>query len=578
MTKTVTLVIHGTFASHATWWRLGGDGATTFADRLEAELSRHGLAGTVWKPALAEGFDYASFSWSGLNRHRDRLHGARRLSDSLNTLAQRSQATAEAPLTVNLVAHSHGGNVVLEALRHLTPNVRIGRVVLLGTPLVTVKPAFRVARFVLATILAALLFLFLMFMLIELGSYVFTGHALEAERLVERGGEFVRETSSDGLGWWVIPTLVAYGWVFWLLGNLLDVAWRVVCRVFEPIAWLRGRSRSLVYGPAPRRLAAILDGQPVLLLTTRNDEADLLLQVGSGPARLYTEYVATKFSLVGRAFEFIFLRPFVFGVFLKLSELFLEVLSLGMSVWRASLQDFEVAPLAQRPYYPAHLLVQEALDVRPKAVTSKSSSADPAAQAEHRTASGALLSRGLTFSLQEVTEELTRQIQLRHSTYYEDDTVTARVAAFLTGAEAKVAPATPRPVLPPPSEFWELLLAANVALVALYAWAAEPPPMPPALMSTVVFLMAYFLPFGALGLGLAVYFPLRRKLPEKLGRTFWILWAIGALMILITAITGRVRLEQPHSAQAAAPSTPAACLSRTYEMPRQVRPFPLTYA
>ena len=138
MNRAVTLVVHGTYAAQAKWWRLGTNGEATFADRLEDELSRRGLSGTVWKPALAEGLDYSSFAWSGRNRHRHRIRGASGLSSSLNELAQRVAATPSEPLTVNFVAHSHGGNVVLEALRHLRPNVRVGRIALLGTPLVVV--------------------------------------------------------------------------------------------------------------------------------------------------------------------------------------------------------------------------------------------------------------------------------------------------------------------------------------------------------------------------------------------------------------------------------------------------------
>lgn len=62
MNKTVTLVIHGTFANQSKWWRLGNERHLTFADRLENELSRKGLVDTVWKPALEAGFDYSSFS------------------------------------------------------------------------------------------------------------------------------------------------------------------------------------------------------------------------------------------------------------------------------------------------------------------------------------------------------------------------------------------------------------------------------------------------------------------------------------------------------------------------------------
>ena len=40
-------------------------------------------------------------------------------------------------------------------------------------------------------------------------------------------------------------------------------------------------------------------------------------------------------------------------------------------------------------------------------------------------------------SLQEVTAELKRQIQLRHSTYYEDDAIIVRLADFLIGSELR---------------------------------------------------------------------------------------------------------------------------------------------
>ncbi len=72
--------------------------------------------------------------------------------------------------------------------------------------------------------------------------------------------------------------LVAYGWAFWLVGNLFDVAWRVICSLGEPIAWVRRKARGLAYGPSPRRLATILEGRPLLLVTTQNDEADRYLR------------------------------------------------------------------------------------------------------------------------------------------------------------------------------------------------------------------------------------------------------------------------------------------------------------
>jgi hypothetical protein len=438
MNRTVTLLVHGTFAAEAKWWRLGTDGERTFADRLEDELSRRGVAGSVWKPALAEGFDYSSFTWSGRNRHRDRVKGAMALSANVNRLAERAAATTSEPLTVNFVAHSHGGNVVLEALRHLRPNVRVGRIALLGTPLVTVKPAFRVARFVFSTAILALFALLVLLLVVEVGTLfisLFTGtpHFLDAPAQLGPDGQVVREGVQGGLLVALLfPTVLAYGWLFWMFGNLLDVTWRVLSRIFQPLAWWRGRASSLVYGPSPRKLAKSLGGTPILLLTTHNDEADLLLQIGSAPTRLYREYVATEFSRLQRLLEFVLLRPFVLGVFLKAAEMLLEVLSLGCSKWRSLLYDFEIAPNEDGRYYPSHLLVHQKIDVRPG---GNSANGSVGAEAPHHAVPpGSVAHRdALRLSLREVTNEITRQIQLRHSAYYENQDVLRRVGEFLTG-------------------------------------------------------------------------------------------------------------------------------------------------
>lgn len=172
--NTVTLLIHGTFASDSEWWRFGEGADDSFADRLVQELAQRGMPGTVWHPALAAGLDYASFAWSGRNRHRDRIDGARRLSASINDLADRLGATATKPLTLNCVAHSHGGNVLLEALRAVRSNVRLGRMALLGTPLITAKPSFRLGRFVLSTVLLSLLFGALLVLVVQLGAFVYS--------------------------------------------------------------------------------------------------------------------------------------------------------------------------------------------------------------------------------------------------------------------------------------------------------------------------------------------------------------------------------------------------------------------
>jgi hypothetical protein len=392
------------------------------------------------------------------------------------------------------------------------------------------------ARFVFSTILLSFLFLGLMRVLIELGSLVFTGHFFQAERIIEREGQFVRETTGGGSALLLLfPVLLGYGWMFWVFGNLLDVAWRVICRLFQPLAWLRGKASLLVYGPSPRKLATILQGQPILLLTSHNDEADLLLQIGSTPERLYLEYVEASFSSLQRLLEFAFLRPLVLGVFLKAVEMFMEVFSLGFSVWRALVQDFEVASPSGQPYYPAHLLVQERLNVRPEARVAVARVGEDAGHDDRVERSGDR-SRGLRLSLQEVTDELKRQIQLRHSAYYEDKEVIARVSEFLTGAEVRGTATTRPSAIRPSPEFWEGLLIANVGLVVLYLWMAGPLPIHPAMLAMSILLAGYVLPFACLGIGLVFNLAARRRMPARLWRWFWVLWAIFGLFVLVSAV------------------------------------------
>lgn len=519
MSKTVTLVVHGTYAADAAWWRLGADGEATFADRLETELARRGLAGTVWRPWLEEGFE--AFVWSGRNRHRDRVAGARKLSASLDRFAQNVEATPDEPVTVNLVAHSHGGNVVLEALTRLRPNVRVGRVVLLGTPLATVRPAFRLARFAFSAVLLG--FLFLGFLVFAMDPFV------SAPEGVQEG--FVMR--------WLGPILVAYGlglgWLFWFFGNLLDVAWRAVCRLFQPILWLRGKAASLLYGPSPPKLAEILDAPPILLLTSYNDEADLLLRAGSGPATLYRDFAAT-FSRWGRALELAFLRPLMLGVFLKAAEMFLERVSLGVPIWRSLFFDHTVAPLRENPYYPRRLLVQERLDLRPTAASLPES---PDGEEVDAPARGSGQPRRLHLSLKEVTDEIKRQVRLRHSAYYENEEVVVRIAELVSGEPLQpAAPPQPSPTLKPPTSFWEALLVGNVALAVLLAWVAQDPRTWGLVLGLFSF-GGYAVPAVVFGLLLALHGAVRRRLPARPWRWFWWIWSVVWLLGCLVALSLR---------------------------------------
>ncbi len=541
LSTTLTLIIHGTFASEAAWWRLGEDGQGSFADRLERGLSRRGLAQTVWKPALANGFDYSCFRWSGRNRHTDRVAGARHLSIGLNQLAKQLRATRDEPLIVNFVAHSHGGNVALEALRHLKQNVSIGRIVLLGTPLLTTRPAFRLGRFVFSAVLITFLFLavasaFIVF--IELASCLWNGQS----SCKVMGGDIDR---------WAllifILVLPLYAWIFWLAGNVADVAWRLLCRILEPLSWLRGKDRSLVYGPSPSKLRVILQGRHIRLCTTYNDEADVLLQVTSAPGRLYRDYVATSFSNLERLLEFAFIRPFVTGVFLKAIEMPLVVFSLGFSVWRTLFQDFEVGS-AENSYYPTDLLVRQSLNIHPRMTALAVPVSSDVGHHDDGIESEVAPPRGLRLSVGEITKELATQVRLRHSAYYDNDEVIDSVADFLTGTEVGSAEKPQSFPLRPSHEFWEALLVANIGLW-VFAVCIRGTPLPPSSTIWTVCLHSLIsqptitslvwagnaVPF--IFWGVSISRAAWRKRRDRLWRRFWIVWAIWGLCILLVSAT-----------------------------------------
>lgn len=115
--RTVTLV-HGTYGQHADWMQDGHP----LADSLG------GLAGVV----------VYRFCWRGRNRHGDRLAAAKDLKQHLTALV-RKYPNAEH----HIVAHSHGGNVALYALRdedgRLDETLSQVRVTTLATPFISLR-------------------------------------------------------------------------------------------------------------------------------------------------------------------------------------------------------------------------------------------------------------------------------------------------------------------------------------------------------------------------------------------------------------------------------------------------------
>lgn len=147
-----TLVIHGTFDSGGTWWREETEGS--FLEALAEGMRTAGFQPDIWQVGgqpvdsypelMPEGtaniwtgrtpppFDQVDgrFRWSGQNFHDiGRREAGPQLARYLEAIA------ALAPdEEIDLIGHSHGGNVIKLAVSLAGPQVRIGRLVFLATP------------------------------------------------------------------------------------------------------------------------------------------------------------------------------------------------------------------------------------------------------------------------------------------------------------------------------------------------------------------------------------------------------------------------------------------------------------
>lgn len=321
MPPAITLIIHGTFAKKSTWWRLG---QSSFADRLERELEGRGQAGTVWQPVLDAGMTYHDFSWTGENSHADRIDGARKLAHSLDQLAQRLGNTADNPLLVNLVAHSHGGNVVLESIRHLSHRVSPERVVLLGTPLLREKPAWRPGRLLRAALLAGITLLCITVASLTLVALPLVGFFPDLRGYFQ---PFLLVLGSS-----LALPLVA-GMVLSVVALLLESSWWLLA---WPLWAIRGRWRFQAYGPSPKKMIERLGACKVLALNSPVDEAGLGLFACCAPHQV----VASKLpsAIRGSIFENLLIGPVV-----DFPEAVLERLAFGYSWWRILFVDISVS-------------------------------------------------------------------------------------------------------------------------------------------------------------------------------------------------------------------------------------------
>ncbi len=437
------MLVHGTFANpgflnevndvpavgaEPIWWRLTGHGADeTTADRLQNALEGidPGLAETVWHPGQDPRDGELTYrevgEWTGANTHKARLVAARNLAQSLEQIAQGRECTAENPLLVNFVAHSHGGNVVLETLNHLGDTVQARQVCMLGTPLTW--------RFVDPRVL------YLGYILFFFVATVIAG----AQGFVEGLSE--GDDGLTGLGL-VIMAIVGYALIlpFFLW---LGVAAISLGRSISGLS-----SGKPAYGPKPAALEQALRGRPAVLFISPEDEADLMLQLGAAPLDAYRALVRGQPSLEGvegfvgrsmrrllRYIELAYVRPFSYVMAIPVVEIALERFGLGFPLLSVLFHNYEMVTWTGAKTYADDQIVTSAVgaeDLKARVLNVSLGERKVPVAPKVSTRPGTRQDAERIEALREVLVStlggLREQIQLRHSGYYESQHIIEHVA------------------------------------------------------------------------------------------------------------------------------------------------------
>lgn len=444
----VTVLIHGTFANPAyddpdlpfeepPWWRSTGDAADpSAADLLQTELEQRdpSLAGTVWCPGRdPRDGDLAArdfTEWSGANRHQVRKRAARALSEGLGELAARRGCTPEAPLEVNYVGHSHGGNIVLDSLEDVPPNVRPRQVCLLGTPLTWQYVELR--------------FLYVLFLVLFVIPISF-------ELIVET----IRPTgeAAQDPGWMVallVVPVLGFGFAVFL--------WPVfaVTMSIRRVTIRRSTGRP-AYGPPPAELAAALRGRPVLLFISDEDEAGLMMHLGAAPldayqalfglvrpVRTWLGSLRQMLLLPLRIVELLILRPVAYVIVAPLLEVLLERFGLGFPLRSVLRRNYQMVSWAGLDPY-ASVIQKARIDAddlhpatrRRPAVPGAPPPLDRARTRSERERELARITQ-LRETLGETLVGLVQQVHLSHSGYYRSEAIISGVADLIAAGDDEV--------------------------------------------------------------------------------------------------------------------------------------------
>lgn len=244
ITKQTVIVVHGTWnkylRSKRSWyehaqfgsWHDPADRAppdVPFTAKLDEALQERGSRARCWAHC---GIDHPIFEWwPGENSWIARANAASALADYVTGLCKDGWLC-------HIVAHSHGGNVVVQALPRILPSSKLGTIVTMGTPFMdTTSPVQRGVQrrerliFIFSMIMLVCLYLLLLLSLL-FAPYIDWDH-WDRIGMIAFGAAFITAAMiKRGWGWFnakKVRTLDSFrGLRLFVLSSPKDEAWQVL--------------------------------------------------------------------------------------------------------------------------------------------------------------------------------------------------------------------------------------------------------------------------------------------------------------------------------------------------------------
>jgi hypothetical protein len=104
------IMVHGTFAENSDWWKPEGP----FCTKIKTKLKQAGINIQCSLPEECKYKGTNYFHWNGKNSEQAREDASRELTKLIQDILLLKRYS-----TIHIVSHSHGGNIAVEAIKHL---------------------------------------------------------------------------------------------------------------------------------------------------------------------------------------------------------------------------------------------------------------------------------------------------------------------------------------------------------------------------------------------------------------------------------------------------------------------------